>query len=83
MYYVYVIQNEVNEFYIGYSENLEKRLANHNSGGTQSTKSHQWKLVYYEAYANEMYARKREQSLKKNRRMKTFLLERVKESLSI
>ena len=83
MYYVYVIQNEINEFYIGYTENLEKRLTNHNTNGTQSTKGHQWKLVYFEAYINEKYAREREQSLKKNRHMKTFLLKRVKESLSI
>ena len=83
MYYVYVIQNEADEFYIGYTEDLEKRVKNHNSKGTQSTKNHQWKLVYYEAYVNEKYARVRELSLKKNRHIKTFLLKRVKESLSI
>ena len=82
MYYVYVIKNERDEFYIGYSANLKKRLADHNAGGTQSTKIHQWELVYYEAYLSEQYAREREQTLKKNRRMKTFLMERVKESLS-
>ena len=61
MYYVYVIQNETGEFYTGFSANLAKRLANHNAGGTQSTQGHQWKLVYYEAYVSELYARKREQ----------------------
>ena len=82
MYYVYVIRNEVDEFYLGFSTNLEKRLVAHNAGGNQSTKGHQWEMVYYEAYVSEKYARDREQTLKKNRRMKTFLLERVKESLS-
>ena len=82
MYYVYVIRNESNEFYIGYSADLKKRLADHNSGGTYSTKGHQWELVYYEAYVHERYARKREQALKRNRRMNTFLMERIKESLS-
>ena len=82
MYYVYVIRNEADEFYIGYTAGLKKRLAEHNAGGTQSTKNHQWELVYYEAYVNERYARNREQALKKNRRMNKFLMERVKESLS-
>ena len=82
MYYVYVIQNEAKGFYLGYTANLKKRLADHNEGGTKSTKGHQWGLVYYEAYANERYAYEREQTLKKNRRMKTLLLKRVKESLS-
>ena len=82
MYYVYVIQNEKKEFYIGYSTNLHNRLAAHNAGENTSTRGHQWCLVYFEAYVSEQYAREREQSLKKNRRMKTFLLNRVKESLS-
>ena len=82
MYYVYVLRNESNEFYTGYTANLKKRLEQHNSGINQSTKGRQWELVYYEAYTNESYARKREQALKKNRRMSKFLMERVKESLS-
>ena len=82
MYYTYVIQNEAKEFYIGYTANLEKRLADHNAGSNQSTKNHKWELVYYEAYLSEKYARKREQTLKKNRRMSAFFMKRVKESLS-
>ena len=82
MYYVYVIQNEKKDFYVGYTANLNNRLADHNAGRNQSTKNDKWELVYYEAYVNESYARNREQILKKNRRMKTFLLERIKESLS-
>ncbi len=81
MYYVYVLRNESSEFYTGYTANLEKRLEQHNVGINQSTKNHQWELVYYEAYTNECYAHKREQALKKNRRMSKFLMERIKESL--
>ena len=83
MYYVYVIRNEANQFYTGYSENIEKRLVQHNTGLSQSTKNHQWELVYYEAYMNKEYALKRERVLKQNRRMSTFLMKRIKESLSI
>ena len=82
MYYVYVIRNEVNQFYIGYSSDLVKRLACHNGGKNLSTKGHQWELVYYEAYINEKYARKREYKLKNNKRMKSFFIKRVEESLS-
>ena len=82
MHYVYVIQNEKKEFYLGYTSNLFNRIADHNAGKNKSTKNHIWVLVYYEAYLNEKYARKRELVLKKNRRMNTFLMKRVKESLS-
>ena len=82
MYSLYVIQNEAKEFYLGYTANLEKRLADHNAGSNRSAKNHKWELVYYEAYVSEKYARNRERTLKKNRRMKAVLLNRVKESLS-
>ena len=82
MYYIYIIQNEVKEFYTGYTSNLEKRLTAHNAGENQSTKNHIWKLVYYEAYVSESYAHKRELDLKKNRRMSSFFMKRIKESLS-
>ena len=82
MYYVYVLKSEADEFYTGYTANLKERLEQHNSGINQSTKGHQWELVYYEAYVHRQYAHKREQALKKNRRMSKFLMERIKESLS-
>ena len=42
MYYVYIIQSTVDsrKIYVGYTENLEKRLLNHNAGTTAYTKSH-------------------------------------------
>ena len=82
MYYMYVIQSDTDEFYTGYSENPERRLFEHNTGINLSTKGRYWKLVYYEAYTTEKYAREREFSIKKNRRMKTLLFKRIKESLS-
>ena len=82
MFYVYVIRNKTGGFYTGYSADVMKRLAEHNAGTTPSTRGCQWELVYYEAYVNERYARKRETVLKRNRRMSTFLMERIEESLS-
>ena len=83
MYYVYVLQSmdEDKIFYLGYSQNLRNRLASHNRGENTSTRNRQWQLVYYEAYITERFARHREAQLKKNRRMKQFLLKRVRDSL--
>jgi putative endonuclease len=52
-------------FYVGYSTNLEKRLAEHNDGKVESTKRRRpFHLVYYEACLNQQDALKREKYLK-------------------
>ena len=83
MYYVYVLRSSEDResFYLGYTSDLRKRVKEHNQGLNKSTRGKQWQLVYYEAYVRESYARKREQKLKHNRRMKQFLLQRILESL--
>ena len=53
--------------YVGYTNNIEKRLKLHNSGkGAKFTKGKKWKLVYYEVYDSRIEAMKEEYSLKKN-----------------
>ena len=65
MFYVYVIQNEKQKLYKGYTEDLQRRMAEHNSGRTKSTKgSGQWKLVYCEEYDTIEEAIKREKYFK-------------------
>lgn len=55
------------EIYIGSTNNLERRLAEHNRGEETSTKRYApWKLVYFEAYLSESLARLREKRLKHN-----------------
>ncbi|GEM_PF-108408 len=68
MYFVYVLQSKVNgEIYTGSTVDLRRRLAEHNSGGEISTKRYlPWKLIYYEAYPREDFARTREKRLKHN-----------------
>ena len=48
MYYVYVLLtiDESKNFYIGFTENIEKRLKEHNEGLNMSTKHCKWELVY-------------------------------------
>lgn len=56
-------------------------MQQHLNQQTKSLRGCQIKLVYYEAYLNKNSALQREQSLKNNRRMREFLLKRVRRSL--
>jgi putative endonuclease len=66
MYYVYVLQSELDDrFYTGFTKDLEKRVEEHNSGMSSSTKGRiPLKLVYYEFCLNLKDAMKRERYLK-------------------
>ena len=66
MHYVYLLQSHKDGgFYIGYSANLPRRMAQHGTGKSMATAARRpWKLVYYEAYLNEADARGREKYLK-------------------
>lgn len=56
------------KYYIGQTNNLERRLFYHNSGYSKSTKSGiPWKLVYQEEYESRLEAMKREKQLKSNK----------------
>lgn len=66
MYYVYVLQSDQDKkFYTGFTEDLDKRVGQHNSGASTSTKERiPLRLVYYEFCLNQRDARKREKYLK-------------------
>jgi putative endonuclease len=66
MFYVYVIGSKRNgEWYTGSTNDLRKRLWQHNNGKSSYTKSGgPWKVIYYEASLNEEDARSREKYLK-------------------
>jgi len=61
MFFVYILQSRRNkELYIGYSNDLKKRLKEHNLGLVYSTKKNKpFSLCYYEAYASKQDALKR------------------------
>jgi len=65
-YYLYVLQSiEDKKFYVGYTNNITKRLAEHNSGKVKSTKNRKpMKLVYWEGCLSQKDALKREKYLK-------------------
>ncbi len=64
MFYVYVLQNG-REHYVGRTNNLRKRVREHNAGENFSTRSQSnWKLIYYEAHLDFRDAKRRENYLK-------------------
>lgn len=66
MYYVYVLQSiKDKNLYTGYTNNLRRRIAEHNQGLSFSTSFRlPFKLIYYEAYLNRKDAMQREIWLK-------------------
>ena len=68
--------------YIGSTNDLHKRLREHNNGKSRSTKRYiPWELVYYEAYISEVDAREREKKLKHHGKGLAELKKRIKNSL--
>jgi putative endonuclease len=64
MHYVYVLKSP-KQFYVGFTNDLKKRVAEHNADKSFSTKNRgPWQLVYYEASASSVDARVRERYLK-------------------
>ena len=68
MYYVYILKSKfTDEIYIGSTNDLKRRLKEHNNGAEISTKRYApWIIYYYEAYFLEELARLREKKLKYN-----------------
>ena len=83
MYYLYVLKSKKDDnLYIGSTNDLRRRLFEHNSGKNISTKGRRpFELRYYESYFNEDDARKREFSLKKDGRALYQLKLRIFKSL--
>ena len=66
MFYVYVLKSEKDsKLYVGHTDDLKRRLIEHNSGKTKATKFRKpFNLIYYEACNILNDAVKREHSLK-------------------
>ncbi len=66
MYYVYILfRPSANIFYTGSTNNLERRISQHNAGYSKSTKRGiPWKLCYSEEYCDRSSAMKRESEIK-------------------
>ena len=84
MFYTYIIKSQkTGKMYTGSTNNLRKRLNQHNEGKSTWTKGRgPWDLVYYEACLNEEDSRSREKYLKSGMG-KRYLKNRLKRFLSL
>jgi putative endonuclease len=81
-YFVYVISTKRRSkliTYVGYTNNIKKRLNLHNSGkGAKFTRGSRWKVIYTERYDTKSKAISREYYIKKNRKFRNFIKKRYK-----
>ena len=81
-YFVYLLGNyKKNKLttYVGYTNNLKKRINLHNIGkGAKFTRGKSWKLIYHEEYETKKEAMLREIYLKKNKRLRNFIKNKFK-----
>lgn len=83
MYYVYILQSKRDQsLYIGITNNLKRRMQEHNNGQSKYTKSrYPYKLIYYEAFVNKKDAI-RDEKLFKSGIGREVLKKKLKSTLS-
>ena len=81
-YFVYLIGNYKKlklTTYVGYTNNLKKRINLHNNGkGAKFTRGRNWKLIYYEEYPTKKEAILRECYIKKNKKLRDLIKDKYK-----
>lgn len=83
MFYVYILKSiKDKKLYIGYTENLKRRITEHKRGESKNI-SHRLpiELVYYESYKNIEDAKERERGLKNSGSVYNGLIKRIKRSI--
>ncbi len=74
VYLIYTISNKKKITYVGFTNNIFKRIFLHNAGkGAKFTRGRKWKLVYYEKISSKKKALMREYEIKKNRKLRNYL----------
>ena len=81
-FYVYIIATKKSDkltTYVGYTNNLKKRLKLHNTGkGAKFTKGRKWKILYTEKYLTKSKAMSREYYIKKHRKFRNLIKKKYK-----
>ena len=81
MFYVYMLKSKSVKpiTYVGYTNNLKKRIILHNSGkGAKFTKGRKWVLIYKEKFKSKNKAISREYYIKKNRTLRNKIKKNLK-----
>lgn len=82
MYFVYFIKSKKNNsIYVGITNNLIRRLKQHNEGQGSTKRYRPWKYAYIEGYFLEEDAVKREKNIKYFGKVYSQLKRRIKNSL--
>ena len=79
-YYVYMLKSndQKSKTYVGWTNNLKKRLSTHNSGmGAKSTRGKIWHMIYCETFNSKKDAMRREYFLKRDKKLRKRLKEEV------
>ena len=82
-YFVYMLKSIEKKpvTYVGYTNNLKKRINLHNSGkGAKFTRGRKWVLIYKEKYKSKKEAISREYYIKKNRSLRKKIKEKSENS---
>ena len=81
-YYVYMLKNIdrlKSKTYVGFTNNLVKRLNLHNDNkGAKSTKGYKWIVIYKKRFINKSKALSYEYTLKKNRKLRNRIFNEFK-----
>ena len=75
-FYVYMLKSieKKSVTYVGYTNDLNKRLFLHNSGkGAKFTRGRKWKIIYKESFKSKSEAISREYYIKNNRSLRNKL----------
>ena len=84
VYYVYLIKTLdgfINKSYVGYTNDLYKRLNKHNNNlGAKSTKGYKWQLIYKKKFYSKKKALSFEYKLKKDRNERSKLIDNFKKN---
>ena len=84
VYFVYLIKTTkgyLNKSYVGYTNNILKRLVKHNTNlGAKSTKGYKWELVYKKKFYSKNKALSFEYKLKKDRNERAKLINDFKKT---
>jgi len=81
MYFVYILESlSSGRYYVGSTRDIWRRLGQHNSGKTTSTRNDRpWKLVYFEQFQSMSDAIKRERQIK-SRKSRIYIENLIHES---
>ena len=80
-FYVYMLKttSQKSITYVGYTNNIQRRLKLHNSNkGAKFTKGRKWKVIYLEKFATKKEAISREYYIKNNKSLRKKIKEKYK-----